>query len=99
MSFPFYRPDGLPPKPSDLRPIAKDTAQTRSPVAHVLGALSRRLALADEIERSEPKSIFSWPKVLRTRSMLMLYFGLGKEGLNVAAKTSEQPNTLNHLRG
>jgi hypothetical protein len=35
-----------------------------------LGALSRRLALADEIERSEPKSIFSWSKVLRTRSTL-----------------------------
>jgi hypothetical protein len=24
----------------------------------------------------------------------MLYLGLGKEGLNVAAKTSNQPNTL-----
>jgi hypothetical protein len=26
--------------------------------------------------------------------VVMLYLGLGKEGLNVAAKTSNQPNTL-----
>jgi hypothetical protein len=61
----------------------------------VLGAPSRRLALADEIERSEPKSIFSRSKVLRDQiDVVMLYLGLGKEGLDMAAKTSDQPNAL-----
>jgi hypothetical protein len=68
---------------------------------HVGSALSSRHALADEIERREPRQYARWlyPILLVQGptdqiDVLVLYLGLGKEGLNVAAKTSDQPNIL-----